>query len=78
MFIFTLKLLVSFIQAYVFTILSALFIGMAAAEHEHHGHESHDLTPHDHALSQSAPLVHTDGEPAKRRTVGTEAAMSPA
>lgn len=78
MFIFTLKLLVSFIQAYVFTILSALFIGMAAADHEHHGHESHDLTPHDHALSASAPIVHTDGEPAQRRTVGTEAAMSPA
>ncbi len=40
-FIYGLEVLVAFIQAYVFTILSALFIGMAAAEHEHHGHEPH-------------------------------------
>jgi len=34
-FILLLKLLVAFIQAYVFTILSALFIGMAVEEHHH-------------------------------------------
>ncbi|MEM1118734.1 MAG: F0F1 ATP synthase subunit A, partial [Bacteroidota bacterium] len=33
--VYILKVLVAFIQAYVFTLLSALFIGMAAAEHEH-------------------------------------------
>lgn len=77
LFIFILKLLVSLIQAYVFTILSALFIGMAAAEHEHHGHEDHALSSHDHAVQASAPIVHDDA-PVKRRTVGTEAAMSPA
>lgn len=35
-FIYLLKLAVSLIQAYVFTILSALFIGLAAEEHAHH------------------------------------------
>lgn len=31
-----LKLLVAFLQAFIFTMLSALFIGMAVEEHEHH------------------------------------------
>jgi F-type H+-transporting ATPase subunit a len=35
-FILLVKLLVAFIQAYVFTILSALFIGMSVEEHHHH------------------------------------------
>jgi len=39
LFIYCLELLVSFIQAYVFTMLSALFIGMAAEEHHEHDHE---------------------------------------
>jgi F-type H+-transporting ATPase subunit a len=34
----TIELLVAFLQAYIFTLLSALFIGMAIAEH-HHDHE---------------------------------------
>ena len=39
LFIYLIKALVSFIQAYVFTILSALFIGMAVADHsDEHGH----------------------------------------
>jgi len=33
-----LELLVAFIQAYVFTLLSALYFGMATEEHEHHEH----------------------------------------
>jgi F-type H+-transporting ATPase subunit a len=41
-FILLLKLLVAFIQAYVFTILSALFIGMAVEEHHHEEHEETD------------------------------------
>ena len=41
-FILLLKLLVAFIQAYVFTILSALFIGMAVEEHHHEEHEEDD------------------------------------
>jgi len=47
LFIYFLELLVSFIQAYVFTMLSALFIGMAVEEHHHDHHEAHD----DHAPS---------------------------
>jgi len=39
LFIYMIKLLVAFIQAYIFTILSALFIGLATAEHEHHDAE---------------------------------------
>ena len=38
LFIYLLELLVAFIQAYIFTMLSALFIGMAIAEH-HHDHD---------------------------------------
>lgn len=75
--IYALELLVAFIQAYVFTVLSALFIGMATAEHEHHHDSSqdHDVTPHDRAVHQSAPPV--NGHAKERdRTVGTEAAMA--
>jgi len=38
-FIYLLKILVSFIQAYIFTMLSALYIGFAVEEH---GHGEHD------------------------------------
>lgn len=44
-FMSTLELLVAALQAYVFTLLSALFIGMAVAEHDHHEHEHN----HEHA-----------------------------
>ncbi len=74
-FIYGLELLVVFIQAYVFTVLSALFIGMASAEHEHdHDHSSdHGPTAHDVAVS------HSNGQPVHviaERTVGTEAVMA--
>ena len=36
LFITLIELLVAFLQAYIFTMLSALFIGMAVEEHEHH------------------------------------------
>ncbi|NNE34543.1 MAG: F0F1 ATP synthase subunit A [Rhodothermales bacterium] len=40
LFILCLELLVAFLQAYIFTMLSALFIGMAVEEHDHeHEHE---------------------------------------
>ena len=46
LFIYVLELLVAFIQAYVFTMLSALFIGMAVVEHEHHNHDvRHEAAP---------------------------------
>ncbi|RCW93537.1 F0F1 ATP synthase subunit A [Winogradskyella arenosi] len=36
------EVLVAFLQAYIFTMLSALFIGMAVAEHDHdHEHDAH-------------------------------------
>lgn len=43
LFMLALDVLVSFIQAYVFTLLSAMFIGMGQEEHhEHEAHEVHD------------------------------------
>ncbi|WP_179009503.1 F0F1 ATP synthase subunit A [Winogradskyella forsetii] len=44
-FILLIELLVAFLQAYIFTMLSALFIGMAVAEHDH-DHE-HDAKGHE-------------------------------
>ena len=53
LFILAIKLLVAFIQAYVFTLLSALFIGMAVAEHahEHHEHEEEGSETVVHAVA---------------------------
>jgi F-type H+-transporting ATPase subunit a len=76
LFVYGLELLVSFIQAYVFTILSALFIGMATAEHEHdHDHaEDHGLTHHDIAVASANG--HSEAHKLHERTVGTEVAMT--
>lgn len=41
-FIYVLKILVSVIQAYIFTILSALYFGMAVEEHAHEDHQEAD------------------------------------
>ncbi|ROH99916.1 F0F1 ATP synthase subunit A [Chryseobacterium daecheongense] len=42
LFVSVLELLVAALQAYIFTVLSALFIGIAVADHDHeHGHEEH-------------------------------------
>lgn len=60
--IYLLELLVATIQAYIFTMLSALFIGMAVVEHEHHHDEEH----HAEALPESAAAkigVADDGAP---------------
>ena len=59
LFLYLLEILVAFIQAYIFVMLSSLFIGMATVEHEEHDHremgqgdtpklqEDHgDVTPH--------------------------------
>ena len=77
LFIYVLEILVAFIQAYVFTLLSAVFIGMAAAEHEHH-HDHHVEGTEAVALEASSPVVHGNGQPIDTDTVGTEAALSPA
>ena len=45
LFISVIEILVAFLQAFIFTMLSALFIGMAVAEHDHH-HE-HDTEGHE-------------------------------
>ncbi len=45
LFISLIEILVAFLQAFIFTMLSALFIGMAVADHDHH-HE-HDAEGHD-------------------------------
>ena len=76
LFVYGLELLVAFIQAYVFTVLSALFIGMATAEHEHdHDHsEDHGFTAHDVAVSQSNGYHSVRKE--RERTVGSEAALA--
>ncbi|WP_082438514.1 F0F1 ATP synthase subunit A [Nonlabens sp. YIK11] len=44
LFIMVIELLVAFLQAFIFTMLSALFIGMAVAEHDH---AEHAHTPED-------------------------------
>lgn len=48
LFITMLELLVAFIQAYVFTILSALYLGMAVEEHHHEQehHVAYELSDH--------------------------------
>jgi F-type H+-transporting ATPase subunit a len=63
-FILLLKLLVAFIQAYVFTILSALFIGMAVEEHDHGGHEEEeDHAPTSGRLEERLDAVEEAVEP---------------
>ncbi len=46
-FIYALKVFAAFLQAYIFIMFSALFIGMAVEEHDHHEHhhaEAHPVT----------------------------------
>lgn len=38
--LYVLKAFIALLQAYIFTLLSAVFIGMAMEEHDHHEHES--------------------------------------
>jgi F-type H+-transporting ATPase subunit a len=42
LFIYGIKIVVAFLQAYIFTMLSALFIGMAVEEHDHHHDHEHE------------------------------------
>jgi F-type H+-transporting ATPase subunit a len=77
LFIFLLELLVAFIQAYVFTLLSALFIGMAVEEHhshehahepEHFGQLGHATVPgdHSHVTPHIMPGTVADNKPPVR------------
>ena len=47
-FIFLIELLVAFLQAYIFTMLTAMYIGMASEEahHDHHEHAANDIAHH--------------------------------
>lgn len=66
LFISFVKLLVAFIQAYVFTMLSALFIGMAVAEHTEHEEE----TPASHESTRDiTPVFAGDGDVVRATTV---------
>lgn len=47
LFIYMLELLVAFLQAYIFTTLTAVFTGMAMASHDHH--EEHEVHSDRHA-----------------------------
>jgi F-type H+-transporting ATPase subunit a len=46
--IFMLELFVAFVQAYIFTMLSSLFIGSVVAHHGHEEHEEHGAEEHGH------------------------------
>lgn len=46
LFISAIELLVAFLQAFIFTMLSSLFIGMAVQEHEHHHDHAHGHDDH--------------------------------
>ena len=45
LFISVIELLVAFLQAYIFTLLSALYIGMAVEDHDHHPEDHSDDIP---------------------------------
>lgn len=51
LFISLIELLVAFLQAFIFTMLSSLFIGMAVEEHDHdHAHDAEGHGEHDNAI----------------------------
>jgi F-type H+-transporting ATPase subunit a len=50
-FIFCLEMLVAILQAYVFTLLTAVFIGQAMESHDHDDEHSHSHHTHDIHLS---------------------------
>jgi F-type H+-transporting ATPase subunit a len=62
-FILLVKLLVAFIQAYVFTILSALFIGMSVEEHHHDEDHESDEAGHAGDLESRLDAVEEAVEP---------------
>jgi F-type H+-transporting ATPase subunit a len=58
--IFMLELFVAFVQAYIFTMLSALFIGAGL---QHHGHDEHHDDDHGHAgHGEAAHASHAAGK----------------
>ncbi len=57
LFVYLLEILVSLIQAYVFTMLSALFISMAIQEHDHAHDDSHEVAHHSSPVSGSSEVA---------------------
>jgi F-type H+-transporting ATPase subunit a len=55
--IFLLELFVAFVQAYIFTMLSSLFIGAGLVHHGHddHGHEEHGHSEHGSHVAGASP-----------------------
>jgi F-type H+-transporting ATPase subunit a len=56
--IFLLELFVAFVQAYIFTMLSALFIGAGVVHHgghEEHGHDEHGSEHHGSHAAGASP-----------------------
>jgi F-type H+-transporting ATPase subunit a len=51
LFINILELLVAVIQAYIFTILVAVFVGIGTASHDDHDHASHGVGATEHAAA---------------------------
>ncbi len=62
LFIYCLEIMVCFLQAYVFTMLSAIFIGMAVAEHDHHDHEHAHGPGARHDLHEAGDIDQRDGQ----------------
>lgn len=48
-FIYLLELLVAFLQAYIFTMLASVFVGLALGDHAHDDHHGHEHSSHQHA-----------------------------
>ncbi|NND70596.1 MAG: F0F1 ATP synthase subunit A [Rhodothermales bacterium] len=55
LFIYLIEVLVAFLQAYIFVMLSALYIGTAVEEHDHHDHGHGES--HDHSLETEPVLA---------------------
>lgn len=77
-FIYLLKIVVSLVQAYIFTMLSAVFIGMAIEEHEHHHdeHHGHELVAVASGNGHTAELVSGDGTAIIQNTPASQPSLT--
>jgi F-type H+-transporting ATPase subunit a len=56
-FIYVIEVLVAFIQAFIFTNLTAVFIGQAVEEGHHDAHDDHAHADVDHTLAPTEPVI---------------------
>jgi F-type H+-transporting ATPase subunit a len=69
--IFLLELFVAFVQAYIFTMLSSLFIGQGLAHHgDDHGHGEHGEPAHAHASPGMGSVEHGSSSHAAGKVPG--------